>query len=354
LDAPFANVHSRGVLSETRAEVTATVQPRRRGKTEGTKSRMSDFTSCLHIPAGSRYLLVYAWMIDACDGNECAAALLAYFAGWHDTKLKQAYKARLENDVAETHGMQRRRYAESLTQFHTDDELEAGILFYKRRSFPPAFALLASKGFISVFKNPNPRMRFDRTRHFLFHPEKVNAWLAGCVRSGKFAESNRSFAGSSRKPAGYPSNTLTNSDIANAISGETPKTVKGKRSRKSPDEPLPEHHRTINGDLINLAQDVVNNPEHNPRQLKINIAREHSKFVNHADQTERLCKGERGWRAAWRNWILGAIERAEKGQGGSQAAQGEAVAAVDEEREFEDLERQVQEQRASRKQEGGK
>lgn len=315
---------------------------------------MSDFTSCLHIPAGSRYLLVYAWMVDACDGNECAAALLAYFAGWHDTKLKQAYKARLENDVAQTHGMQRRRYAESLTQFHTDDELEAGILFYKRRSFPAAFQLLARKGFLSIFKNPNPKMTFDRTRHFLFHPDKVNAWLATYVRSGNFAESNRSFAGSSRKPAGY-TNTQSNSDIANAISGETPtKKGGGKRSRKSPDEPLPEHHRTINGDLINVAQDVIANVEYNPRQLKINIAREHTKFVNHAEQTERLAKGERGWRAAWRNWILGAIERAEKGQGGSQAAQGEVQTAADEEQEFDDLARQVEEHKRKRGEEGGK
>ena len=125
-------------------------------------------------------------------------------------------------------------------------------------------------------------------------------------------------------------------------------TVKGSgRRKRAPDIPLPEPMRAINPDLLQSAQSVINDPANNPRGIQVNIAREHSRFINHAEQNERLCKGECGWRAAWRNWILNAIERGERG--GSQAAQGETVAAVDEDAEFADLERQVDEQRRAQR-----
>ena len=37
--------------------------------------------------------------------------------------------------------------------------------------------LLESKGVIELHSNPDPRLWFDRTQHYLFLPEKVNAWI---------------------------------------------------------------------------------------------------------------------------------------------------------------------------------
>jgi hypothetical protein len=48
---------------------------------------------------------------------------------------------------------------------------------YKRSTIREAVRFLAGKGFITVSDNPNPKYRFDRTKHFLFHPDTVNAWL---------------------------------------------------------------------------------------------------------------------------------------------------------------------------------
>ncbi|MDQ3254016.1 MAG: hypothetical protein M3R15_08935, partial [Acidobacteriota bacterium] len=134
--------------------------------------------SCITHPSNEHFIKIHPWQIDACDGNECAAALLSFFEYFHNIKLEQALKAKQANDIAEVHG-DRRAQDETLYQFHSEEELERGVVIYKRRSMYEALRLLHEKGFVTLHQNPYNRYKFDKTRYFLFHPEVVNAWLAG-------------------------------------------------------------------------------------------------------------------------------------------------------------------------------
>ncbi|MDQ3687794.1 MAG: hypothetical protein M3430_19640, partial [Acidobacteriota bacterium] len=159
--------------------------------------------SCITHPSNEHFIKIHPWQIDACDGNECAAALLSFFEYFHNIKLEQALKAKQANDIAEVHG-DRRAQDETLYQFHSEGELERGVVIYKRRSMYDALKVLHEKGFVTLHHNPYNRYKFDKTRYFLFHPEAVNAWLAGydghgwqrmcAARTRKNADSTCKFA----------------------------------------------------------------------------------------------------------------------------------------------------------------
>jgi hypothetical protein len=72
---------------------------------------------------------------------------------------------------------QGRTQVETLLQWHTLPDLEKAVLFYKREKISQGVKLLESKGVIELHSNPDPRLWFDRTQHYLFLPEKVNAWI---------------------------------------------------------------------------------------------------------------------------------------------------------------------------------
>jgi hypothetical protein len=132
--------------------------------------------SCIQHPPKDRMILIREWQMRACDNNACAAALLSYFEYWHNIKLEQSKQAQLANKVSRQHGEEGAQN-ESLWQWHTEDDLERGLMIYKRRTIREAIKLLADKKFVTVSDNPNPKYRFDRTKHFLFHPDAVNQWL---------------------------------------------------------------------------------------------------------------------------------------------------------------------------------
>jgi hypothetical protein len=62
-------------------------------------------------------------------------------------------------------------------QWHTTADLEKAVLFYKRDKISQGVKFLASKGVIELHSNPDPRLWFDRTQHYLFIPETVNTWI---------------------------------------------------------------------------------------------------------------------------------------------------------------------------------
>lgn len=155
-------------------------------------------SSCINHPAREPMIIIRAWQLEACDGKACAAALLSFFEYMHNLKLEQVEKAKQFNNVAETHGDPRTQ-DESLYQWHTATDLERSTMIYSARSMGEAIKLLEEKGFISVHRNPNKRYAFDKTKHFLFHPEAVNQWLSD--RSAKIADSSSSSAESSSKIA---------------------------------------------------------------------------------------------------------------------------------------------------------
>ena len=133
-------------------------------------------TSCIRHPANARFLKIYQWQLDFCDGNACAAALMSYFEFCHNGKLQQLQQSKTLNDELEK-TPQGRTQVETLLQWHTTADLEKAVLFYKRDKISQGVKFLASKGVIELHSNPDPRLWFDRTQHYLFIPETVNAWI---------------------------------------------------------------------------------------------------------------------------------------------------------------------------------
>lgn len=134
-------------------------------------------TSCIEHPGKEPMIMVRQWQIDFCEGNKCAAMLLSFYEYWHNIKLAMQGKNKATNDVAEAHGDERTQ-DESLYQFHTQKDLENGILgYYSKTKITEANKFLTEKGVITLHKNPNPRYAFDNTNFFLFHPDIINDWL---------------------------------------------------------------------------------------------------------------------------------------------------------------------------------
>ena len=134
-------------------------------------------TDCLNHPAHEKLIIIRQWQLQACNGDDCAAALLNHFAYWHNIKLEQLSQAKSHNNTAERHG-DRRTQMETLLQWHRSEDLQNSLLIYGRKRIHDAIVLLEKLGFISIHKNPNPSYAFDKTKFFLFHPENVNSWLA--------------------------------------------------------------------------------------------------------------------------------------------------------------------------------
>lgn len=134
-------------------------------------------TSCIEHPAGEPLILAREWQLKACKGDHCAAFLLSFLEFWHNNKIAAGIKAKQANDVAERHG-DTRTQNEGLWQFHTIEELKAGLLgLYSDDKIRTATKDLEKLGFIQTSKNPNPRYKFDATKFFLVNSVKINEWL---------------------------------------------------------------------------------------------------------------------------------------------------------------------------------
>lgn len=180
--------------------------------------------SCIAHPAGQPLVIIRKWQLDYCDGDRVAAALLGFFEYWHNIKIDMSEKSKHANATAEAHGDIATQDT-SLWQFHTEQELEDGILIFRRRRIGEAIELLCSKGAITVGSNPNPRYSFDRTRFFLFHPEVINEHLISINPSRKSASSSRKSAGRSRKsvaPSSKSASTIPETTTETTSESNTP------------------------------------------------------------------------------------------------------------------------------------
>jgi hypothetical protein len=133
-------------------------------------------TSCISHPEREELILIRRWQLEFCNHNACAAALLSYFEYWHNYKLDQRIKNFDAARIAEAHGEHSDTDA-SLWQFHNEDDLEEGIMLYKRGAIREGIKLLLQTGVIEVSSNPNPKYRFDRTKFFLFKTEVAQKWI---------------------------------------------------------------------------------------------------------------------------------------------------------------------------------
>src|SRR5690348_3088131 len=115
-------------------------------------------TSCITHPAHEPLIVIHRWQLEFCKDergktNECAAALLSFLEYWHSIKLEMSERNRAANDAFEREG-KGRPYQESLLQWHSTAEIEAGLLIFKRSSIQSAIDLLVKKDAVEVHRNP--------------------------------------------------------------------------------------------------------------------------------------------------------------------------------------------------------
>jgi hypothetical protein len=188
--------------------------------------------SVVKHPGGEPLIVIHSWQLEACDGNGAAAALLSHLEYWHCIKLEKSIKAQQTNEVAQSH---QRVDEETLWQFHSLEDLEAGLLIYRRTAISAAIKELVKKGFIRTGRNPNPRYRFDKTTFFLFTAEPVNRWLAEYSKPENRSSENRPpSTGSRSRQFENGSRAIENGEAIPETSSEvTPETnseVKGNPS----------------------------------------------------------------------------------------------------------------------------
>ncbi len=134
-------------------------------------------SSCINNPPKDKVIMIREWQLEFTDGNECAAALLSFFEYWHNIRLDIAHRAKHEKEVAENHGDNESYINDSLWQFHSADDLEKGVMIFKKDTIRKGLAVLKEKGVILTGKNPNPRYKFDNTNFFLLQVEEINDFL---------------------------------------------------------------------------------------------------------------------------------------------------------------------------------
>ena len=134
-------------------------------------------STCIQHPTREPLLIIRQWQLTFCEGNHCAAALLSLFEYWHNLRLDLSQRAMQANEAARQHGKPATQ-DESLLQFHSDGQLQDGLLdLYGTKKIREGRRLLVEKGAITEHPNPNPRYAFDKTLYFQLHPEVINAWL---------------------------------------------------------------------------------------------------------------------------------------------------------------------------------
>ena len=148
--------------------------------------------SCISHPAHERLVILREWQLRFCEGNHCAAMLLGFFEYWHGIRLEMSEKAKQHNAIDHKHG-EAGTQDESLYQFHTEQQIQAGLLgMYGREAIRAGRRLLVEKGAISEHKNPNPRYAFDATIHFLFYPKVCQEFVDTPKSADRCAENGAS------------------------------------------------------------------------------------------------------------------------------------------------------------------
>lgn len=133
------------------------------------------FSSCIRHPKRDRFIKIYAWQLEACRGNACAATLLSFFERWHNWRLNQKEYTATFNQVLKEAGKDFIVDA-SGWQFHTDIQLVRAVLIYKRDAITAAIKLLEEIGFIETEapKHLVKLYKTGRTKWFLLRADRLN------------------------------------------------------------------------------------------------------------------------------------------------------------------------------------
>jgi len=124
--------------------------------------------SCINHPEKDYLLILRTWQIEFCEGDKVAAGLLSIFEYWYNIKYSK-YLQKAEED----------RKTKDLYQFHSETDLIDKMLSitHTPANIRKGINFLEEKQVITIHRNPSKRYAYDRTRHFLFHPEVINQWL---------------------------------------------------------------------------------------------------------------------------------------------------------------------------------
>lgn len=135
-------------------------------------------TSVLRYPKADRFIRVHESLMVACDRNVCAAALIPFFEGWHNFKRNQKIESALYNAMAQDAGL-----APVIDvggwQYHTFDQLRAGVMIYAEDAIRAALKLLEAKGFVDTEVPDHLRIlhKTGRTGWYLLRADKINEWF---------------------------------------------------------------------------------------------------------------------------------------------------------------------------------
>jgi hypothetical protein len=132
--------------------------------------------SSIRHPENSTYIELHEWMKSICRGNPCAAMLLGIFSSWH--------KYRMRNDVLYQRYTKRNHSELQICSdnkkaylFFTLEELMAELMgLFQKSDINQALQVLESLGIISIYRNPNERYYFDKTKYFVFHEDVCEQW----------------------------------------------------------------------------------------------------------------------------------------------------------------------------------
>lgn len=127
----------------------------------------------IRYPDNDRYIRIHQSLVDACKGNACAAALVRFFEGWHDHHLRQA-------EYDKSHDKLARVVALDGWQYHSNEQLETGVIIYRITAINDAIKTLVELGFLRTDVPQQLQMlyRTGRTRWFRLEVKAINACLA--------------------------------------------------------------------------------------------------------------------------------------------------------------------------------
>jgi hypothetical protein len=172
--------------------------------------------------------MMRAWQVVACKGNCCAALLLNHFEYWHNTKLKQAKKARKKNNNLNAQDEEKVEIV-SLLQFHKIPDLQFSLFYcFGKDGIAQAVRLLNKLNFISIHQSPY--LKTDRTHYFQFLPANVNEWIEAHQDDVRRFVSERKFD----DPRSETSTSISATSIL---------------EKRTPDAPFPKSGETVNTEI---------------------------------------------------------------------------------------------------------
>jgi hypothetical protein len=105
-------------------------------------------TSCINFPPNDQITINRASLVAICDGEKRYSKILSYLIYTKEAPSEGLTYNEIYDGILGEVGL---------------NKIKDGIKFLKE------------KGFISVYKNPNPKYAFDQTNYYLVHDDIINS-----------------------------------------------------------------------------------------------------------------------------------------------------------------------------------